>query len=602
MKRFQLVVLVAAVTAAAIWWQFYRSRHTSSAAVAAFLPKDTLVFVHLPDLNRSRAEFHRTDLYQIWREPDVQEFLQKPSSRFAGESGLGSMLEDCASLQMKDAFLALIGVQNGAWKIAGGFRFGGDHENAMKIVAKWKAKLLSDSSTKPSEPEVVQYQGHQIEVNTAGIVRLATVRDGDWILCTTDPDQLKPLLDQLDHRTNDSHMALADDDLYSEASKRMPSIYTACGFVRVAALAEKLSSRDEADQELGDKIEALRKIRSLSIATTFDGGKIRETTFINMPKLPETNSLTRASLPVATKDAFLYFSGMLNLTKPGLPNSPAALGWMGGLQEIINAFAASGVSAEAWESAFGSELSWIGNWPPNAHWPSLLATLPVRDPAKANAILHEITKTAPESSPWEHHEKNGNHYYSTQTGNVFLSFSPTVGVSERIMVVGPNEEVVETALKRVSDANSELAGTRNFRTAERTVPTAQQMFVYVDPALIYTRLDAAIRPWLFMTAASLPRISDNIDLNKLPPADVLARHLSPIVMSQRYDGDGYVSESVGPITIGHAIAGFGGLWVAGTGLPPKSPGKSPSISVPPVVPPARSPTPTSMATPEDSPE
>ena len=74
---------------APIWLGFYRSRHTSSAAVTALLPKDTLAFVHLPDFNRSRAELHQTDLYKIWAEPAVQDFLQKPRAKIAAHDGLG---------------------------------------------------------------------------------------------------------------------------------------------------------------------------------------------------------------------------------------------------------------------------------------------------------------------------------------------------------------------------------------------------------------------------------------------------------------------------------------------------------------------------------
>ncbi len=79
------------------------------------------------------------------------------------------------------------------------------------------------------------------------------------------------------------------------------------------------------------------------------------------------------------------------------------------------------------------------------------------------------------------------------------------------------------------------------------------------PALIYTRVDATLRPMLFMSAAFLPGIADTVDLNKLPAPETITKHLSPIVMSQRYDGDGYISESVGPVTVYQTIVGVGGL-------------------------------------------
>src|SRR5438067_13938794 len=58
-----------------------------------------------------------------------------------------------------------------------------------------------------------------------------------------------------------------------------------------------------------------------------------------------------------------------------------------------------------------------------------------------------------------------------------------------------------------------------------------------------------------MGAAFLPAVSDTVDLGKLPPADVITKHLSPIVMSQSYRGDGYVAESVGPVPLYQTVIG-----------------------------------------------
>jgi hypothetical protein len=54
---------------------------------------------------------------------------------------------------------------------------------------------------------------------------------------------------------------------------------------------------------------------------------------------------------------------------------------------------------------------------------------------------------------------------------------------------------------------------------------------------------------LLMSAAFMPAISDYVDVGKLPPPEVVTKHLSPIVSSQRYDSDGYVTESTGPVTL-----------------------------------------------------
>jgi hypothetical protein len=67
--------------------------------------------------------------------------------------------------------------------------------------------------------------------------------------------------------------------------------------------------------------------------------------------------------------------------------------------------------------------------------------------------------------------------------------------------------------------------------------------------LLYSRLDAALRPMLLMSAAFMPAISDYVDVGKLPAPEIVTKHLSPIVSSQRYEGDGYVTESVGPVSL-----------------------------------------------------
>jgi hypothetical protein len=126
-------------------------------------------------------------------------------------------------------------------------------------------------------------------------------------------------------------------------------------------------------------------------------------------------------------------------------------------------------------------------------------------------------------------------------------------------VAGADAGSVESAMKRSANGNSELAASKKFLNAERAVPTAKQAFAYIDPALIYTRVDATLRPMLFMGAAFLPGIADTVDLNKLPAPEIITEHLSPIVMSQSYDGDGYIAESVGPVTVYQTIVGVGGL-------------------------------------------
>ena len=598
MKRFQLLVLVSAIAAGAIWYSFYRSRHTSSAAVASLLPKETLILLHLPDFNRSRAELHKTDLYQLWEEPAVKDFLQKPRAKIPSDAAIGPTVDEIASLEMKDAFIALVAVENSAWRTVGGFRFKGDGADAEKLVTRWRGKLVGTGSD--VKHESVEYQGRQIQTDSAGIVNLATVRAGQWYFFANSVEQLKPLLDRADGRVKDQATALSSDDVFRAASQRMPGTYAALAFARVDQLVEKLMPA--AEQGSSDLMARIRQIRSFCGATSFDGGKIRDTFFVGMPKLAETGNLSRMSLPIATKETFLYAASVLNLTKEMDLSGPSLTSsWMGGLQSITSAVSAKGITLEEWKSAFGAEFSLVGDWPATSRMPSLFATLPVKDAARANKILLTLAADKADEIDWIHEERNGVHYFSTASSGRMFSFSPTIALSDRILIAGMDADSVEAAMKRSAVGNSELAGSKNFQNAERALPAAQQAFAYLDLALIYTRLDAVLRPMLFMSAAFLPGIADTVDLNKLPAAEVIAKHLGPIVMSQRYDADGYVAESIGPVTLYQTILGVGAISGATTMFyQHKLPGtpRTPSSSTPaPLATPAGLPSPS----PADSP-
>ena len=561
MKRLHWLIITAAITAAVIWWSFYRSRHTSSAAVVAFLPRQTLAFAHVPDFNRSRVELRQTDLYRLWTEPAVQAFLQRPREAVPVKPGLGSIVQDCESLQMKDLFVAITKIENSSWKIVAGFRFGGSADNAEEIVAAWRTKLFGRAAD--VNPETVEHQGHQIQTNTAGVFRLSSARAGQWFLFANDIDPLKGVLDRLDNPARDPDNALAADNIFVAAVKHMPSTYTLFGFGRPNQLVENFGPNLFSDNlESARRRAVVRQIHSLCGAISFDGTRIRDSIFVGMPRLHETGSLTRMSLPGATADGFLYADGILSLTEALPLVDWPALGWIGNPRGMIDDLAARGVTLESWNQAFGSELSWIGNWAPNSHLPSFLVTLPVNDRDKATKLLTSMTEMNGDSPFLSAHEKDGIQFFSAnRTGRLF-SFSPTIGLSKDILVAGPDPDVIEVAIKRISSKSSGLAASKTFRLAERAVPPARQMFAYIDPALIYTRVDATLRPLLFMGAAFLPGFSDTIDPSKLPPPDTITKHLSPIVMSQRYDGDGYISESVGPITVSQAIVGVGGLGAA----------------------------------------
>jgi hypothetical protein len=304
-----------------------------------------------------------------------------------------------------------------------------------------------------------------------------------------------------------------------------------------------------------------------------------------MPELEHNTTLTRSSVSLGTKDTFFYLATLLNLgEKMDTLNQAAALAGT----KIFQALSESGITAADWKAAFGIELGSLADWPPSAHWPSLLVSVPVADTAKAGKIVGALLR-ADEEANWTQTEKDGVRYFSKQSMASFVAITPTIALSDRILVAGLNPVSVEEGIKRSGSGSSELADSQTYQAAARLLPAPTNFFAYVDAAQLYARLDASLRPMLLMAAAFVPAVAGSIDPAKLPAPEVITKHLSPIVSSQRYDRDGYVAESIGPITldqlgIGLAIlSGFGtaarqiGLSTAPTPMasPPSSPSPTP---------------------------
>src|SRR5215475_2429784 len=162
-----------------------------------------------------------------------------------------------------------------------------------------------------------------------------------------------------------------------------------------------------------------------------------------------------------------------------------------------------------------------------------------------------------DDAQWKKSEKNGVRYYYMPSPIALVAITPTIAVSDRQLIFGLDSVSVEAAMTRAAPnapVTPTLGDSSTYKMAARSVPNPTTAFVYIDAALLYSRLDAALRPILLMSAAFMPAMSDYVDVTKLPPAETVTKHLSPIVLSQRYERDGYLTESIGPVTLDIGLA------------------------------------------------
>jgi hypothetical protein len=551
MRRVIFIIIALAVAAFAGWYYWNVSQKISSAPVSTLLPRETILLAHIPEFNRTRNEWHDCDIYKLYREPAVQDFLSKPLGKIPKADAASQTLQDIERLDPKHAFIALTSVQNNNPKFVAGFQFRGSEQDADPLISKWRAGLLEQVPS--AKREKIQYQRHEIDIVTTAPFSLATTYARPWFFAATDPTELKAVLDRVDHRATDPEATLEKEAAYREALSHRPSNYAAFFYLQPKIFSERLAALRAAVRSSPAPGEAtmLEKMRCIAGSMRFENGKIHDVFFLGMPKL-ERDTITRSSVSLGTKDTLFYLAMLLNLgDKVDALNQASAFAGA----KILQALSESGITADDWKAAFGLELESLADWPASAHWPSLLVTLPVTDPVRAGRIVDALVR-ADEDSTWTKTEKDGVRYFSKQSAASLVAVAPTIAVSSRILIVGLNPVSAEEAVKRTAAKSSDLADSPTYKAAAKLLPEPTNFFAYLDLAVLYSRLDASLRPMLLMAAAFMPAVAGSVDASKLPPPEIITKHLSPIVSSQRYDRDGYVAESVGPITLDQAAIGI----------------------------------------------
>jgi len=555
MRRLVLLVLIAALAAVGILYGLRRAERTPHATVTALLPRGTIALAHFPDFNHTRDEWHRSDLYKLYQERAVQDFLNKPFLKVPQRVTAADTAGEIERLDLKDAFVAVTSIENNNPHFVGGSRFRGSESDAEKIIDKWRSQIVRDAAVHES----VDYERHEIDIVGAAPNQIATVYDGQWFFASNDLAELKAVLDRADGRDKDRQTTLETDDAFRGAMKHLPASYALLFYLQPKALSEKLASLRNAMGVSADQNAVVDQIRSVCAATRFDKGKIRDVLFVGMPKGQSAQRLTQSSLALGTSETFLYLATLLNpdrlsgINKGSLPVG----GW---LQKVFDVTARAGLTVDDWKAAFDLELGSLADWPQNSRWPSIITTLRVKDPVRANKIANALTHAIDEDVPWTKTEKNGVVYFYMQSPAALFAITPTIALSNQVLIAGLDSVSVESAVNRSTKSSAGLADSSAYKSAVRAVPAPTDAFLYVDTALLYSRLDAALRPMLLMSAAFMPAISDYVDVGKLPPPEVVIKHLSPLVSSQRYDGDGYVTESTGPVTLDIGLGLPTALW------------------------------------------
>ena len=144
---------------------------------------------------------------------------------------------------------------------------------------------------------------------------------------------------------------------------------------------------------------------------------MRDVLFVGMPQLVDAGTFD-AKLTHTRHKGDIFLSGELSeFTEP----NDLACGWTSRFRNcrewcrrLSERFQVAGVTMAEWNSAFGPELGVLGDWPNGTQWPALIATVPVKDSAKAGQLFAKMT-TAPDGTSLAR-EENGVRFFTARDG------------------------------------------------------------------------------------------------------------------------------------------------------------------------------------------
>lgn len=543
------LLLLVCVGLAAFFIKIRPEKQVSRAT--ELLPADTLLLAHLPDCQRTVRRWDLTALSQIWREPEMVSFMEKPRAKMAANLQWLGQVEKYQQIQPKEAFVAVTSVDGPTPKIVAGISFSGSR---ARFDALLKESLGALKSAHPAgKSDLITYGGAEIESFTDKETTVVGGFRGDWYFVSNNLELLERTLDRYDRKPELATSSLADAAFFTKATAPLPADRDLLLFAQPGTLVERAGALMAASGYKSDEqqLAGLKSTQAVAVSTKLDGTQFRDTIFVLSSAHDQGATLARHSLACTSPATLMYFATSLPSTLK-LPNSTVAMALLPALEPIEKALAAKGLKFGDLGKTFGPELGALVDWPQTSAQPTVLLALDVRDPVNAQAFTEVLASMKLGGADWAKTSREGASIYSAASD---AGIVPVLGLSENFLILGLSEASVITALDRAKVGGANLGSKPEFEVSTRTLPSTTKTYAYVDLRGAFERAYGTFRPFIGMAVAFSPEAGQYIDAGKLPTTDAIARHLGPVIFSQSTNADGTLMESTGPLTLNQAVLG-----------------------------------------------
>ena len=498
---------------------------------AALAPEDTVFFVNIPNVPQTGFRWIGTALAQIAAEPEMQAFLELPLKNLKESPSSGEVGGLLAALKPGNIFLAAMPAENQSVKALLGFQFWGGRKDFDNAIARLRKELPNRDQEAAKEA----HKGLEILATSHGDLTLYSAAAGRWGFLSTNLDSIKTALDRA--TGNAPQTSLRTNPRFVKVSAQLPVDPELFFFFEPEKAVDSLLAVGQAvgASQIPEQIEQLKSAEAVGGILKIDGRLQRDAIFVLRPSRPDSlPKLAHPAMALTSKDTTVFFDFVLNFAAlPGLVE--------GRSEAYPRIGALAGPLAEAAAEIYGPECALVANWPDGNMTPTPLLAVTVKDEARSSDFLAQTLGNLPGAI---RQDLKGNTIYSFPAGYTSLS----VAQSQGFLLLGMNPETLLQA-GDLKNSGSTLRDAPDFKDAVSAFQSANEAFCYIDTRTVFTRVYNSFVPVIRFGAAMMPNLKKKIDVSKLPKAETIAKHLPPIVLSQKRTAEGTLVESSGPVSM-----------------------------------------------------
>lgn len=528
MKKIFLLMALAAVLLFGGVALFLRTGGPSDAASLA--SADSILFVNIPNTPRSAMRWGNTALAKISREPEMKAFLEMPLANVQTLPGSKEAQELLAGLKPATLFLSI--TKDASNEAAGllGFQFWGTRSDFDEAVGRLRSQLPTVKTAEMRET----HHGCAILESTHGDRSLFSGCAGRWGFLSTNLNELKAALDRVAERGQNP---LDQNPRFLKACSELLTVPDLMVFIQPEQAIDSLLAAGRAlgADPIPSQVEQLKAIESIGATLKLDGALQRDAIFIQRKQSPPiTRSLKHEALKLTSEKTTLFLGFALNFEAlPGWVESMAS--------ENPQTAAIAKPLAEAAAASFAPDCAVMANWAEGNMAPSPLLSVLIKNGDRARDALARVIPLAPGATV-QKMDSIDLYTIPTQYGTL------TIAQNDLFILAGTDPALVVQAAKGPTGEQT-LMESAPFLPALGIYESANEGFCYIDTPTTFERLYSNFVPVLRFGALMMPSIGKMMDINKLPKAETISRHLPPIVLSQKRTSDGTLIESSGPVSM-----------------------------------------------------